>query len=258
MADALPPYTVASARNAARILLSVSEKPEGMRMVDVAKALKMNVSTCHNILRTLKDVGFVWYDERLKTYKVGLGLINTISTVIGRGDQLSLIRPMLQSLSEQLRMTAILGELVDRREIRLLMSTAPAAGLSLHPPGMEVIPILSGSMGRVAAAFTRMEDSEMRERFQEASHEPGLSFDIFLDEVRQTAERGWAVDDGTWQQGIWGIAAPILSETGKPDKIVCLATTVDRMAPDRVEAVAAELLLTAQAISHGLFAEGPA
>lgn len=258
MAPELPPYTVASARNAARVIFAISEKEEGKRMVDVAKELRMNVSTCHNILRTLRDVGFVWYDERLKTYKVGLGLINTVATVIGRGDQLSLIRPMLQDLSERLRMTAILGELVDRREIRLLLSTAPAAGLSLHPPGMEVIPILSGSMGRVAAAYAGLGEAEMRNRFDEAVHEPGLTIDGFLAEVRQTAERGWAIDDGTWQQGIWGISAPLLSSTGKLDKIICLATAVDRIAADRIEAVAGELQLTAQAISQGLFEEGPA
>jgi DNA-binding IclR family transcriptional regulator len=241
-------YRVPAAVNVARIILLLSKHGDGMRMVAIAQALGMNVSTCHNVLRTLRDEGLLAFDDSRKTYRVGLALLAAVNNVIARGDKVSLVRPILQRLSEQLRMTAILGEPLERKAIRLLMSTAPASGLSVHPPGMEAVPILSGSMGRVAAAWMAMDDSEMRVLFDEAPHEPELTFEDFAAQVRAVRSRGWATDEGTWQKGIWGISAPVFSPSGALDQILCLACAVDRLEPERVEEVAAALLQTTAAL----------
>ncbi|RBH34603.1 IclR family transcriptional regulator, partial [Pseudomonas sp. MWU13-2860] len=44
-----------------------------------------------------------------------------------------------------------------------------------------------------------------------------LSLEVYREEVRQAAKRGWAMDDGHFSGGILAIAAPVYSPTNSID-----------------------------------------
>ena len=53
--------------------LSASNSPLGV--TQVARDLKINPSTCFNLLRTLVHEGLVVFNPDTKTYQIGLGLV---------------------------------------------------------------------------------------------------------------------------------------------------------------------------------------
>jgi DNA-binding IclR family transcriptional regulator len=243
-------YSVPSARHAGRIILHLSQHPNGQRLVDVARELGINVSTCHNILRTLCDLGVLARDEQGKAFRIGLNLIDAISDVIARGDPLALMKPLLQSLGERTRMTAILGEVSSPTTIRILTSVVPQGSIALQVSGGEV-PILSGAMGQVVAAWGGLNLEELRARFDEAPRQREQRFADFLVRVADVPAIGWAVDEGVYHRGIWGIAAPVPTNRALVDKILCLATAADTLPRQRVREVGEMLVRAARQMASG-------
>ena len=244
-------YSVPAAARVARIIKLLSHEPMAHRMVDIARMLEMNVSTCHNILRTLRDEGLVSYDSTRKVYGIGLPVIVSFRKLIDAGFGIYPIVPVMQDVSERLSMTAILGESTNGRDIRILTSTYPSSLMSLSMSEFDTVPILSGSMGLVVAAWGGLSDDVLRDLFQKSSHESFFSFEDFLHAANATRLRGWAVDDGTWQRGIWGISAPVPNAANKVEQILCLTCAAGAVTPEKEAEIARTLLETARRIAQG-------
>ena len=105
-------------------------------------------------------------------------------------------------------MTIISVDVSGLKSNQLLSRTYPTNSLGLNVSDLENVPLLSGSMGRVVAAWGVPEDV-LKARFQESGHQTFLSCKDFMEDVAKARPFGWAVDNGTWQRGIWGMSAPV-------------------------------------------------
>jgi DNA-binding IclR family transcriptional regulator len=251
-AEPSPAYSVPSARNAARIILLLSRRDGGMRMSEVARELGLNVSTCHNILRSLCDEGVLALDPASKSYRIGLGLISAVGGVIARGDPIGLIRPILQALGDRHRMTAIFSEVVGRSSLRMLASAVPPGSITLHAQVGMSAPLLAGAMGRVVAALGGLGPETLKARFDETPREREVAYQDFLADIARVRAQGWAVDEGTYQRGIWGIATAVPAPGGRVDQLICLASAAETIPEDRVRTIAEDLMATARRIGENL------
>jgi DNA-binding IclR family transcriptional regulator len=221
------PYVVPSARNAARIVRRLAQAPDGLRLVEIARELGINTSTCLNILRTLVDEGFVDLASSGRSYRLGLGLLGLMSEVLERGDAQRLVRPLLERLAARYGMTAILWRR-DADGLEVLLSASPPGVIGLSAPEGARTPLLAGSVGRVIAAFGGLPVDELRRRFAEVDWQAPLSFEDYMAQVDETQEQGWAVDRGELQRNIVGLAAPVL--TAAPvQRVLCLAAAASEL-----------------------------
>jgi DNA-binding IclR family transcriptional regulator len=80
-------------------------------MMEVARGLGMNPSTCYNILKTLQQAGWVAYDPMSKRYELGTGLVE-LSTAVNRRDQtLRVALDHVQGLCRAIGLTCVVGEM---------------------------------------------------------------------------------------------------------------------------------------------------
>ena len=83
---------------AVRILRCLSAAPAPMGVSAVARELGLSSSTCFVVLRTLVAEGLLTFDPAAKVYRLGLGLVEIASPVLGL-DYLDLVRPLLLGIA---------------------------------------------------------------------------------------------------------------------------------------------------------------
>lgn len=242
-------YQVPAAIRVARIIKLLVRETRGHRMVEIARKLDMNRSTCHNTLRTLRDEGVVHYDRQAKLYGIGLPLITSLDRLSQVDWGIYPVLSKLQELSDRLSMTIILGDASGLKSIRLLSRTYPKNSMALNVSDFESVPLLSGSMGRVVAAWGGLSESVLKSAFIESGHERFLSFEDFMDDVVRAKESGWAIDNGTWQRGIWGMATPIPDAAGKVEHILCVTCAAGAVPSGRLGEIGRTLVQMATHIA---------
>jgi hypothetical protein len=92
-----PLRTVAKALDVLR-LLNLEQQWLGVR--EIARMLKLNSATAHNLLQTLKNYGLVDQDPDTKKYQLGLGLIQLAGTKLGRLDLVTVASPFMKNVME--------------------------------------------------------------------------------------------------------------------------------------------------------------
>src|SRR5688572_13511685 len=127
-----PTYTVGAALNTARILRYLGSMGEPVRLTRIAGDLSLHASTCLNILRTLADEGLVHHQPAAKTYSLGLGVIDLAQRALRQGQDIDLIRPMLERVARKHAVTVNLFRPVGNDHLVLVTHAVSASTLSVR------------------------------------------------------------------------------------------------------------------------------
>lgn len=197
--------------NAIRILRYLSQVGTPERSVDIARQLKINPSTCFNILRTLVQEEVVDFSALSKRYSVGLGLARLVEQLVTQGHRVQMAKPLLQNLAARQRVTITLWRKMSPDRIVIVASAASPTDVRIDMAEGQRLPILMGASGRLFATQIDLDDPEVQSSFDTIRWAQPLPLEVYREEVRQAAERGWALDDGHFSGGILAIAAPVYS-----------------------------------------------
>ncbi|MCC5808909.1 MAG: IclR family transcriptional regulator [Ectothiorhodospiraceae bacterium] len=225
--------------NAVRLLrvLASSNKPLGVTAA--ARAADVNPSTAYHILRTLVHEGLVTFDEGGKTYSLGLGMVTLARKLLGR-HQTELLRPELTRLATNFECLFALWQIVDDRVVlidRALANTAVRLDLEVT----QRMPFLLGAIGRAIAARLDMETSELYRRFSELRWNAPMTFEEYQQELEQTRQRGYAVDQERLYSGITAIASVITDDQGRPQLGISAIGFAERLRGDVITRIGSEI-----------------
>jgi DNA-binding IclR family transcriptional regulator len=148
-------------------------------------------------------------------------------------------------------MTAVLWRKTDAH-LAIAASASPEGMMGLHTPVGTKVPLLAGSMGRVAAALGGLETAELRRRFAEVSWQAPLSFQTYMEQAAGVYGPGWAVDAGELQRNIWGISAPIPAPGRPVSQILCLVAAANHVPDPQMQEIGRDLVRVAGAIAEGV------
>jgi DNA-binding IclR family transcriptional regulator len=213
---AAPPSTIVRpVDNAIRILryLSVIRQPTTVTVI--ARELKINPSTCFNILRTLVWNGVVDFDAATKSYKTGLGAIDLANKALLRnGDMADAVQPAMERIAQAHAVTTMIWRRIGEDRMMLVAIADSPATIRIHLRLGQRLPLLIGAAGRVMAAFGSITDKEIRKRFSELEWNRGPTVDAYLAQVAKARKNGWAADEGSYVTGVHSVAAPIFNREG--------------------------------------------
>lgn len=216
--------TVGAVAAAVKILRHLANSPEPLGVSRIAKPTKINTSTCFNILRTLAAEDLVNFDPLSKTYTISLGIMDLARGATALGGDLSAIRPSMERIANEHGVTLTLWQPIgDNRKV-LVYSALSRSAMRIQMAVGQRLPMLIGATGRVFAAYSDLGEEELRNRFQQIHWDSPLSFAEFKRQIKQTRERGWAIDDGNFATGTISLAVPILNREGKP--VMALTATM--------------------------------
>ncbi len=182
----------------------------------VARDLRLNSSTCFNLLKTLVHERLVTFDEASKTYSVGLGLVEMAKGALEQASYVRMLRPHLEQVALRHRVTATLWNRIPGHRVLLVDRADVESAVRVHMSIGQRLPMYIGALGRCMAAHSGLSDAELRSLITELRWDAAPNFEEYRIEVEHARRLGYAVDRGQYVKGVTAASAPILDRAGQP------------------------------------------
>lgn len=230
------PYTInCSATKAFAILEylagAVSPKDLGVISAD----LHMNKSTTYRFLATLCSLGYVIQNPENSRYGLGPKIVWLSSKFLEGIDLRALARPFLETLVEKSRETVHLA-ILDNYEVAYIDKVDGFQPVKMASQTGGRMPAHSTGLGKALLAhldefhwWEYIKNIGLKAYTPNTIHDP----DTFIDHLRLTRERGYAIDNSENEKGIRCIAVPVFDHTGQTIAAISISGWSLTMTPNR-------------------------
>jgi len=188
----LPRYNVPGLERGLRMLQLFDRTRKYLTAAEMARALAIPRSTAFRLAQTLEFLGFLErHDER---YRVGPAVLRLGFEYIASLDVAEFARPLVERLRDE---TGLSAQLVirDGREVVVALKASPPSMFASNVSVGTRLPAHATILGRVLLGDA--DDQALRAL------------------VREDRERGYAVSESFFEQGISAIAAPVRDGSGR-------------------------------------------
>lgn len=253
MSDSNPPKYVPAVENAVKLLrrMAMMSKSEGV--APMARATGLSVSTTFNILKTLTKEGFVTFDSKDKTYRIGMGILEIVAPILGANPN-DLIRPLLHNLASEHSVMIALWQVTESQRIVLIDSVTPNKIVHARLETGSRLPAMIGAVGRVFAARTRVSKTEAKTEYDRLQWQSPPGFDEYWRDIEEAATTGYAFDFGNLFIGLNIAAAIACDADGHPRLGLSAITIAGQTEASKMREVAQALTDAAGLIESNVFA----
>ncbi|KAA9135256.1 IclR family transcriptional regulator [Microbacterium caowuchunii] len=256
--DAIP--GTQSVARAARLLRLVSAAgTEGRHVVELAGDAHLTRPTAHRLLAALRREGLVDQDERTGRWVTGPELYLMGTVAAARYDITDIARDIVRSLAVRTEESAFLSVRRGDETVCLLREEGSFPIRSFVLSEGVRFPLGVASAGLAILAFLDPHDvdayfdrhPELADRYGAAHGEKRLRA-----RLRETAERGYAVNPGLIVEGSYGLGAAVFTREGHPQWALSLTGVEFRFAAERRAELGRILLAHAHQLSTRIAAGG--
>ncbi len=225
-----------------------------MSVSTAAKDLGVARSTAHRLLQQLAHFGFVTQDARSKNYAAGPALYDLGQVVAVHDDVQSAAHKYLVALVQTFGETAHLC-VMEGNDVRFVDGVESSKALRSGARIGTLLPAHASSGGKVMLAA--LPDDVVRERFpDEALHAVTRrtlrTRSALLEELHTIRRRGYAINSGESETGLFAVGCLIRSRSGAPRAAITIAGPEVRFRHLDLDRVAAAAQSAAAAISSAL------
>ncbi len=193
-------------------------KNKELSFAEILKDINIPSSSLWRILNVLKDRGYVYFDERRRTYRLGFQFLYMNNTLMGGIGYRSLALEYLERLSELSGETTELDvQIQDQLVLVEQVEGADAIRLYSHPG--SVIPYFHATApGKVYLAHM---EKEKIKRVVRKIGLPRLTVNTIYDfeqierEIEEVKAKGYAYDFEELREGVCRISAPIYDKDNR-------------------------------------------
>ncbi|QIG80840.1 IclR family transcriptional regulator [Stakelama tenebrarum] len=231
-------------------LLGKSDTPLGVQAI--ARELGLVPSTALYVLRALAEEELVAFDADTKRYSLGAGTLTLARQWLRRSQFADLAQPVLDGIARDFGVTALGVEIVGLDHMVVVGIAQGGGNFQLSAQIGSRFPALISATGRITAAWGDYSDAELERRFAALRWDEPPAFEHWMEQVRETRTRGYAVDDGNYIAGVTVVSAPVWKGPGKPSQAL-IATGISSAVQRRgLEPLAAALMDGARMVSQQL------
>ncbi len=227
--------SVRSVERALDILLCFTREEPTRSLTQIAESVHMSKTTVHRLLMTLENKRFITRDKTTGLYRLGLRFIEMASLVLQDVELHRWSHPYLQSLSEQYGETVDLSILDGSHVIYLEVIESPRR-VKLAAAVGQRLPAFFTASGKAMLAY--MPEDQVKkiisENFAGSSDNGSASLPDMLDELKATAERGYAIAEEEYEKDINAVAAPIFDMDKKPIASIAIVGPSFRLSKERL------------------------
>jgi len=224
------------------VLRALHQAQRPQRASEVARATGLHRGTAFNILRTLQREGMVSYNERDRTYSIGLMVLELAHGVLRTSGLLDVVRPEMFSLAERVSVTVALAKVEKSYDLVLLDFVGGAFRVDSYFSVGRRSRRFSGASGLVMAAFSGAPLELIEAEFDQTEWFRRPTFEEYVQRIELTRARGYALDQGNRRSGLSQIAVPIFSQEG-PLALVLTAVNFSYIMTDEKIAEVADAML---------------
>lgn len=227
-------YVIPNLRNACDIMKLLAQQPEGLKAAEIARTLKLPVTTTLRIMATLQLEGYV---RKVETrFELGPVLIHLGNASLAGTEIRTTALPVLQELSAQSDETAHLAVPCDDHALIVAVQDSPHPLRAASRPG-SLTELHCSSTGKVFLAFVyfnRLEELYGKRRpTKRTAHTLDTVAEIKR-EAAATKKRGYSLDDEEFNLGVRCCAAPVFSSDGTVVAAMGITAATVRFTKERI------------------------
>ncbi|MGD9942157.1 MAG: IclR family transcriptional regulator [Burkholderiaceae bacterium] len=247
-------YLVPAVDRSVRIMRYL-QRHKRVTVSDVSQALGIGVSSCYAILKTLQHHHLIAFDERAKTYSLGLALLELGGAVSRDFAEVGKARAQLTEYTRATGLTTFAVARASHEHLLVVDKEEPVGRLRISIAVGTRFRITDGLSGRCFMAFLPPEESD--ELLDTVGLYPfaGLpppSVSAYKAQIRRARAKGYVVLTNSPVNGSNGVSAPIFDGEGR----ILFAVTAMGLSPalsaTAIEETGAGLRRTADAITASL------
>ena len=229
------------------LMCFTSQTPE-LTMTQISEMVGINKSTIHRLLATLEGKRFVERDPVTGVYRPGIRLLQMAFLTLEHNDLRRLATPFLHTLCDQHRENVNLSVLDDADVIYLTVIESPQRVKLAAAPGQR-LPAFCTASGKAILAFLPEENVRhlLEHGMPRYTKNTITSLDAFFEDMRQTRQRGYAISEQEFEEGINALAAPICNQ---PIASVSIAGPAYRLTRERMIEIGPSLVSVANDIAR--------
>lgn len=194
-------------------------------LVELARDASLHPSTAHRLLASLMECGYAVQSPTTGRYRLGRKMLELAGSSEARDARLKMIvRPHLEAIRASVGETTNLVALDGLSAIYLDQVESEHAVRLSAEPGRRVPAHTSGA-GKALLAHQDSAQLEMvyaREPFQQLTSRTITTAAALSDELGRARRRGYALDNGEYEEGVSCVGAPVFDNRGN----ACAALSV--------------------------------
>jgi DNA-binding IclR family transcriptional regulator len=232
------------------LMCFTSQTPE-LSMTQISELVGINKSTVHRLLATLEGKRFVERDPTTGAYRLGIRLIQMAFLTMEHNDLRRLATPFLHDLCDQYHENVNLSVL-DDTDVVYVDVIESAQRIKLAASRGQRLPAFCTASGKAILAFVPEENvkSILERGMSRYTQNTILSQKAFFENIQEARERGFALSEQEFEEGINAIAAPIYNSNGKPIASVSIAGPAYRLTRERMIEIGSSLVAAASNIAR--------
>jgi PcaR/PcaU/PobR family beta-ketoadipate pathway transcriptional regulator len=235
---------IQSVSRALSILELFSDKRPSLSVSQVAELTKLNRATCYRFCQTLRQLGYLEeLDDR--RFRPGLKAVSLAHSALSSRELPELALPYLRQLRQDTDETVNMG-LLDDTEVVYVARVLSDHLISLRLYVGSRLPAYASSLGRAQLAFLPPDEAEDiidRSNLERITGHTIVNRRRLTAELRRIRERGYALNDQEIADGLRGVAAPVLSATGRPIAAINISIPHPLRAAGEIEDVLAPMVI---------------
>lgn len=223
------------------ILRYLDSQGEPVGVVQIARDLKINASTCFNLLRTLVHERLAIFDPATKKYSPGLGVLALAHAALKQDGHIQLLHPQLEQIANAHKVTVMLWQLTSPDRAMVVDLAEASTPLRVQFTVGQRLPSLIGALGRCFAGHLNLSKADIKVMFKELRWQNAPTFEQYWSDVEDARRSGYAVDIGRYNRNFTTVAAPILAGNGEATMAISAITFSGDLDRPRMLRLAADL-----------------
>jgi DNA-binding IclR family transcriptional regulator len=180
-----------------------------LSLQQLSSQLELVPSTCLYILRALVEEELVAVDPDTKRYSLEAGILSLARHWLRRNQFTDLSQPVLDNISRARDVTMMGVHIVSLDHIVVVATSQAGNNFQISAQIGSRFPALISATGRCIAAFSDIDETELKSRFKTLRWDVPPSWNEWKAQVNDTRQRGIAIDEGNYIAGVTVLAAPV-------------------------------------------------
>lgn len=247
-------YHVPNLMRGMKIMEFLSGRPEGVNMIDIAKALEMPNNSVFRIAMTLLELGYLNRDVKSKKFILTRKLLALGYGAVSEHSLLEEALGPMRELRGEVRETVLLATMLEQDAIVL----EQVAGL--HPFHFSIDagrrgPLHCSAHGKVFLAYVPDKQREELLGVMEMTRYNDRTIttpEAMMAEIEGIREQGYAIDHAEELAGVHCFSAPVFNQKGYPIAAITTTGPADRLPESDFKRIGALVRFYADEISTKL------
>ncbi len=239
-------YIIQSVSHALDVIEQFKGEADELGVTELSKRLKLHKNNVFRLLATLEARGYIEQNKATENYRLGVRCLHLGQRFASQLGLLRQARPVLEELAAQCKETAFvtirrgagavsLEAAESNLPVRLVANVGATLPLHCTAPGKAHL--TSDSEDEIKAILPERLPARTPRTITDRAQ--------FLEELRKTAERGYAVEIGEYEEHVNALAAPIRDYTNNIVAALAVAGPEYRVSEERIARELAPLIVKA-------------